>query len=144
MLNLEHEYICPYCANKATMRNFLLFKADGTYNKKHTKCPLCNKRMRIATLKAEMTPFEWGLWIYLNIRIYNSPYYKFYDDWQHEIFFLNLDLLPRNMKNDWWKGFKKYKGTSDKEAMKRRLEELNVKFGIRPNKKITLGDFMTR
>ena len=100
MIDLNELYGCPYCANKSEFRKYLIKKADGTYNNKRGKCPLCEEGIKIKTLKADMTPYEWGEWIYLNIIVYNSPHFHFYDKWQHDIFFLNLSMYPRDVKND--------------------------------------------
>jgi hypothetical protein len=130
MLDLNAEYICPYCANKEVLSKYLIKKANGEYNQKKAKCPLCLENMKMAILTANMSPEEWGEWLYLNIRVYNSPHFKFYDKWQHDIFFLNFNIFNRDIRNDWWMGFKKYKGLSDIRTLKDRLEELNLKFGI--------------
>jgi hypothetical protein len=128
--DLNAYYVCPYCANQAPFNKYLMKMASGEYNRKRAKCPLCLENMRMATLKADMSPYEWGMWLYLNIRVYNSPHFKFHDKWQHDIFFINLSLLSRDIKNDWWEGFKLYKGTSDLKTIRDKLEELNFKFGI--------------
>jgi hypothetical protein len=144
MLDLNAEYICPYCANNAPLVQYLIKKASGEYNNKRCKCPLCNEGIKLATLKSDMSAHEWGEWIYLNIRVYNSPHFHFYDKWQHDIFFINLNTFPRNVRNDWWEGFKlhKIKGTGI-DGLKNRLEELNIKFGIWYKKEsvTTLRDF---
>jgi len=127
---LQVEYVCPYCANNAPLQKYLIKKADGTYNQKRVKCPLCNEGIKMITLKADMSAYEWGKWIYLNIRVFNSPHFHFYDKWQHDIFFINLSLFSRSVRNDWWNGFKEYKGKSNYQTMKEELEKLNIKFGI--------------
>jgi len=147
LLDLQKIYTCPYCANTDTLRNFFLLKKDKSYSYKNPKCRICNEGMRLKTLLAEFTPYEWGLWIYLNIIVYNSPERKFYDKIHFKVLSMNLNILGKYIKDEFWRGFFDGQKIYRKDGKDECIEILNgineqFKIVIPYQKKQTLTNFI--
>lgn len=139
MLDLNKEYVCLYCGHKDTLSYFLQKKANGTYSLKMVKCDDCKERMKLNTLLANMSVYEWGLWLYLNIRVYNSPHNKFYERIDFHKLNYNLSKMGKYVTDEFWRGFKDGKSFNLKAKYKAHyvlsemLEEMNKKYNISPS-----------
>lgn len=144
MIDLNATHVCLFCAHKGILHEFLLKYKSGEYNLKMSKCPFCKEKIRYKIITAKLTPEQWGEWIYLNIKVYNNPHFRFYDKWQHNIFFINFELLGKNIKNNWWEGFKKYREVSNITYLKDKLNKLNYDLEIyrKKDKLITLEAYI--
>ncbi len=129
MLDFSENYICPYCGSMDYLQKFLIKTKDG-YNGKVCLCPYCKKRMKFKLLTARFEPSEWGEWLYLNIRLFNSPKYRFYDDIQWKTLWNSVNLMPRYVKHQLLEGFYRWKQNFDKIKAEKRLDEINEKYGI--------------
>lgn len=105
MIDLNKIYYCPYCGSPNPLFLYLTKYKNGTYNMKMVKCNDCKIRMKYKTLIVEMSFYEWGRWLYLNIICYRSPNKKFYDNINWEMLKKNLDLLGKYNKMEFWNGF---------------------------------------
>jgi len=85
---------------------FFAMKVAKGYNRKAFLCPDCKERIKSELLINEYSPYEWGLWLYLSIRKYNTYFYKFYDKVHFDKLKINLKVLGYLVTNDFWDGWK--------------------------------------
>ena len=126
MIPLNKKFICPYCGYIDSLYNFLIKKKDGSLSTKIVKCQMCENRMKKITLTSEMSIYEWGLWLYLCIRLYDV-----YDKINFRTLYRALHLMGGENANDFKSGFDKGKEVSQLEGhtgMKRELQELEFKY----------------
>jgi len=76
------------------------------YSKKAFLCPCCNEKIKGELLINEYSPYEWGLWLYLSIRKYNTHFWRFYDGVHFDKLKINLELLGYHIKHDFWEGWR--------------------------------------
>lgn len=100
---MNDDYICPFCAFRGKLKDFTRKLKTG-YSRKRCTCPDCDENMMRTTLKRNITPYEWGAWLYASIRIWNRPHYRFYDriSWEK----LKIRVKRLNIANEFWSGFK--------------------------------------
>lgn len=79
MLGAFDMVYCPFCAYRGRLIDFRLTLESGGYSRKQYRCPDCGQVMRKATLKMRISIEEWAEWLYISIRMWNKPEYKFYD-----------------------------------------------------------------
>ena len=102
-LDFSEIYLCPYCGSHRKLKEYKIIQnQDGKI--RHILCPTCNEKMRKATLMCNITPYEWGEWLYSSIRMYNTHFYKFHDKVHMGLIVDNLKLHPE-MSNDFWDGW---------------------------------------
>lgn len=65
--------------------------------------------MRKETLLSDISPFEWGGWLYLSIRTYNSSFYKFHDKVHMGLIAENLKFQSDYIVGGFWDGWKNAK-----------------------------------
>lgn len=131
MLDLKKLYVCPYCGIEDMLKYFII-----KIGKQFVKCPLCGKRMYIKTLLAEFTPEEWGKWIYVNIRLFSSPKYRFYDDVSWDILWANLNkmkLIGKGFKDGFYGAKKDWGNYNAKEW----LNQIELKYDMKKEKTLT-------
>lgn len=124
MLEMKKLYVCPYCGIEDKLENFII-----KIGRQYVRCPLCEERMYIKTLLAEFTPEEWGKWIYVNVRLFNSPRFKFYDKVHWDLLFTNIKVLY-SVEYAFKKGFygaKREWGTYD---AKQWLHDIEIKYNM--------------
>lgn len=97
-------YVCPYCGFQDRLLHFRLNTATGL-SKKAFRCPCCDEKIKSELLINEYSPYEWGLWIYLSIRKYNTNFWRFYDRVHFDKLKINLELLGYNIRHDFWEGW---------------------------------------
>lgn len=113
-------YICPFCAYSGKLVEYRI-KAES-YTGKTFQCPDCKQIMRRNTLLREITPREWGMWLYASIRVYNGIHDKFYDrikkekDGKKFVLASRLYQMGESIVNDFWDGWNEAK-TYDKERL---------------------------
>lgn len=142
MLDFTKILTCPYCGVDDSLKNFLI-RQSGGYNKTYVLCPLCGERLLLKTLLADMSAYEWGEWMYINTRLFNSPHFKFYDKVHWEILFANLKLKYR-MGKEFWRGFHESKEKYSNEYGKARLEALQKKYHLTRPKTVTIKEKIER
>ena len=127
ILDLQRNYMCPYCAYMGSLNTFWIRECDGI-NRNKANCPRCGKNMKMHTVTNNMTLSEWGEWLSLNKLVFNSPKYRFRDDiqWKHIITFLNI--LSKEERNDFWNGYKS--ATKNRDVAVEKLKEINIKHKI--------------
>lgn len=66
---ISQEFICPFCAYKATLVNFRMKKSEKSesFSKRKFQCPDCGQNMLRETLLNDMTVSEWARWLYTSI-----------------------------------------------------------------------------
>lgn len=133
MLNYLKSYVCPYCGFEDILYSFIIKKKDGT-NSKFVRCPYCKINMKLKTLIADMSLYEWGLWLYINIRMFNNPHDRFREKVKMDKIILKLNSLGRIYKKEFWDGWNYGKEKYDFEGTKI-LNELNDKYGIYDKKR---------
>jgi hypothetical protein len=143
-LNFDEIYLCPYCGTSQKLRDYEI-KQNKDGKIRSITCTICNEKMRKDTLTCKITPFEWGEWLYLSIRTYNSHFYKFHDKVHMDSIAENLKLGSPQLANDFWDGWfnakdEWSKGTGNKLLLeieakmypKKRISKLNGFFGGKP------------
>jgi hypothetical protein len=143
-LNFDEVYTCPYCGTRQKLRDYEV-KQNKDGKVRRITCLICNEKMRKETLLCKITPFEWGEWLYLSIRTYNSHFYKFHDKVHMDSIAENLKLGSPQLQNDFWDGWfnakdEWNKGTGnkllleieDKMYPKKRISKLNGFFSGKP------------
>jgi hypothetical protein len=111
---MDDKLTCPFCAYRGRVRDFAMKKKTGTgYSRKKFNCPDCNQNMMRNTIYKEMSPYEWGFWLYASIRVWNRPNYRFYDriSWEK----LKERVWNMGIAVDFWKGFREAKEASTTE-----------------------------
>jgi len=139
-LDFSELYTCPYCGSRKKLKEYEIIKnKDGKM--RQIICSICNEKMRKNTLINDITPYEWGEWLYLNIRIYNSHFYRFHDKVHMDLLVENLRLSPElancfwdgwfHAKDEWNKGLgnRLLVKIEDKMYPKRKTSKLNGFFG---------------
>jgi hypothetical protein len=101
-------YICPFCAYKDKLIVFRI--KTEKYTGKTFQCPDCHQIMRRDTLLRNVTPREWGIWLYASVRVWNKPGEKFYDRIKKNddgSFTLSkrLYLMGEEIAGDFWGGW---------------------------------------
>jgi hypothetical protein len=101
---VNKKLICPFCAFMGEVRLFAFKKKDNSYSRKKFQCPDCKEHMMRNTLYKEMSPYEWGFWLYSSIRVWNRPNYRFYDriSWEK----LKERIWRMGIAVDFWRGFR--------------------------------------
>jgi len=131
MLDFTKDYTCTYCGHQDLLTRFISRTKKGLG--KTVRCRACNNRMKLKTLTCNMNPYDWGLWLYLNIIAYRSPHGKFYDRINWDMLWKNINMLGIITKNEFKKGFKDgkemYRFKGNKECVEA-LYSLNVKYEI--------------
>lgn len=145
MLNLGELYVCPYCATYQPLQSYKLkFK-----NSRLTwiTCPICKNKMRRGTLINDLSPYEWGEWIYLSIRAYRDipvPGHKdesFFNKVKFPLLIENLNKMSMITRNDFWKGYKDAKAFY---SMSRSiLTQLEARMKLKEPSKIRLDKFIS-
>lgn len=132
MLELSKEYICVYCGSSSQLRRYLNKKKNGEYKTKFVTCPICKQNMKINTLIADMTAKEWGLWLYLNMRIYTNIHDNFHDKINFNLLFENFkyhgDLVKKQWRIGWYEGKKLF--NENREKGLKTLMDINIKYKI--------------
>jgi hypothetical protein len=72
---------------------------------KFIRCINCGEKMRKETLLSDISPFEWGSWLYFSIRTYNSNFYKFHDKVHMGLIVENLKFQSNYVVYDFWDGW---------------------------------------
>lgn len=107
MISLDESFICPYCAAYNKLKAYEPKIVGGKI--RSLTCPECKEKMRRETLINSISPREWGAWLYLSIRRYNSNFYKFYDKVHMDKLFPNLNKQDFITRRDFWAGWKEAK-----------------------------------
>lgn len=132
-LNFSELYTCPYCGSRKKLREYKIMRnKDGKI--RQIICSTCNETMRKNTLINDITPYQWGEWLYLNIRTYNSHFYKFHDKVHMDLLVENLRMSP-DLANCFWDGWFHAKDEWNKGTGNRLLIEIENK--MYPKKKIS-------
>lgn len=141
---LYKQYVCPYCGSTDVIKNYNIKYKSGLINRKMVKCRICNNRMKRETLIVDMSPYDWGLWLSINIHKYRSPHNKFADKVRFSILYENLNLFGRRIKRDFQEGYYFIRNNKINNVDKL-LDDLNHKYGIsgKKDKKITLDAFIS-
>lgn len=126
MLDFSKLYICPYCGNYQQLRSYEIVRTKKD-RIKFIRCPNCGEKMRKETLLSDITPFEWGSWLYFSIRTYNSNFYKFHDKVHMGLIVENLKLQSNYIVNDFWDGWNNAKVEWNKGNGNRLLLEIEAK-----------------
>lgn len=130
MLELTKQYICPYCGCITELHKYMQKYSSGEYQTKFVKCPICEERMKLQTLTSNMGANEWGEWLYLNTRLYDSPHYRFRDKIHWEPLLIAFSFMNPIIKQDFWNGYNKHRNNFNYDIAKKRLLEMNLKHGI--------------
>lgn len=137
MVELYKQYICVYCGTTDYYKNYWI--RDKSHN---VKCKTCGAYMSKDLLMADMSPYEWGLWLSLNIETHRSPHNRFSEKVDYKLLKFNLNTFSAGVKKEFYDGYYYLRNnniinTSDM------LEKLNYKLGIwKKREKIkTLNDF---
>lgn len=101
-------YICPFCAYRGKLIEYKIKSMN--YTGKTFQCPDCNQIMRRNTLLREITPKEWGMWLYASIRVWNKSGEKFYDRIKKNpngsfVFADRIKVFGEEFTNDFWEGW---------------------------------------
>jgi len=105
-------YVCPFCAYKGNFIEFIIKKDSGEYSKKTFQCPDCQQMMRRNTLIKNITPREWGIWLYSSIRVWSNPREKFYDRLKKKpdgSFVFADRIKTMGIADEFWEGWKEAK-----------------------------------
>ena len=128
MIPLNKKFICPYCGYIDSLYSFLVKKKDKSISTKIVKCGMCSVRMKKATLINDMSIYEWGLWLYLNIRLYDA-----YDKVDFKRIYRALHLMGSDNAKEFTSGFSRGKEIyrlDGNEALKTELEEIEFKYNL--------------
>ena len=126
MIPLNKKFICPYCGYIDSLYNFLIKKKDKSLSTKIVQCQMCMNKMKKVTLTSDMPIYEWGLWLYLCIRVYNI-----YDKINFKRLYKSLHIMGDYRADEFKSGFNKGKEINQIEGftgMKRELQELEFKY----------------
>lgn len=102
-------YICPFCAYRGKLISYRI-KSDK-YTGKSFQCPDCKQIMRRNTLMRNVTPREWGMWLYASIRVWNKKGEAFYDrikkkpDGKSFVLADRIKLMGEAVTTDFWGGW---------------------------------------
>lgn len=127
MLNLEDKHICPFCGTEQRLKDYKIFFNDKGNKITYFKCNECGEKMKRNTLINDLTISEWGEWLYLSIRYYNHETYRFYDRVHFDKLIKNLKFYPKNVRQEFWDGYKEGKSIWDMKKGNIRLTEIENK-----------------
>lgn len=100
MLDFDKNYLCPFCLVELRLREF---KAIG---KHFFKCPECGQKYKREILLIDLPPKDLGIWIHVNMRIFNQPNRPFRDRIDKDNFYRRLtNNFPKWIRKDFWEGY---------------------------------------
>lgn len=124
MVDLYKEYVCPFCGTIDVYKNYWIDDKSDFF-----RCKCCDNRMRREVLLADMSSYEWGLWLSLNRENYRSPHNRFSEKINFKLIKFNLKNMGGNVEKEFYRGYY-YVRDNELIEVKSMLENLNFKLGI--------------